>query len=227
MHDSTTHDGDSTDPAGRRADADRTDWRVSYDVDPIRVRDPVAEALCVLEPGAPFVLTYRDVVTAAGHSCPTAAGAYRIAQAGLDALYPDALPVRGDVAVTAGGPRDDPVYGVTSRLVSYVTGAAGPDGFPGLAGGYGGRTNLLDYGEFGRDAAGVVYEFRRTDTDDAVRVTYRVGDVPPAGDATRHLPKLVNGSATDEERAAFGEVWHERVQVVLADDDLFDVERRE
>lgn len=104
---------------------------------PIRVRDPVAEALTVLEPGEPFVIGYADVVKEAGHSCPTASGAFRIAQLGLAELYldPNEYPVRGDVEVTAGGPKSDSTYGVMSWIVSYVTGAAKEDGFGGLAGG--------------------------------------------------------------------------------------------
>lgn len=199
-----------------RQNRNRTNWNVEYDVEPIRLRDPAAEALAVLEPGDPFVVTYADVVKIAGHSCPTAAGAYRIAQAGLEALYPDELPVRGDVAVLAGGPRDDPAYGVTARLISYVTGAAGEDGFAGLAGGYGGRKDLLRYGAIGTD--GVAFEFTRTDTEETVRVTYHVEAVPSGGPATGTLPKLIDGAATDDERAAFAEAWHGRVEAVLQGD---------
>jgi len=53
----------------------RTNWQVDYDVDPIKIRDPVAEVLGVLEPGDPFVITYRDAVKEAGHYCLTASGA--------------------------------------------------------------------------------------------------------------------------------------------------------
>lgn len=205
------------------ADANTTNWVVQYDdIEPIRIRDPIAEALCVLEPGDPFVITYEDVVKAAGHSCPTAAGSYRLAQRGLQALYPDGLPVRGDVEVVAGGPIDDPSYGVSSRLVSYVIGAAGKDGFGGLGGGFGGRQNQLTFGDI--DADGVAYEFRRTDTDEVVRVTYHTHLIPDAGPATTHLPKLIKGTASAEERKAFGEAWHGRVRTVLTDDSLFTVE---
>ncbi|ELY86088.1 FmdE family protein [Natrinema altunense] len=205
-----THESDPT-------NRDRTDWNVDYDIDPIRLRDPAAEALAVLEPGDPIVITYADVVKAAGHSCPTAAGAYRIAKAGLEALYPgDELPVRGDVEVLAGGPQDDPAYGVTARLLSYVTGAAGEDGFAGLAGGHGGRKNLLHYGAIGTD--GIVFEFTRTDTDETVRVTYHVADVPSGGPAVDNLPKLIDGTATDDEREAFAADWHGRVDAVLEGD---------
>ncbi len=209
-------------------DSDQTNWNVEYEnVAPIRIRDPVAEALAVLEPGEPFVISYADVVTEAGHSCPTASGAFRIAQLGLAELYPDPeeYPVRGDVEVTAGGPRDDPTYGVMSRIVSYVTGAAEEDGFGGLAGGYGDRKHYLHFGE--ADGADPTFTFERTDTGDAVRVTYHVGEVPDGGPATQYLGKLIDGTATDEERVAFTEAWHDRVRAVLTDDDLFTVMRVE
>jgi len=202
--------------------ADETHWTVDYDdVEPIRIRDPVAEALAVLPPGEPFVIDYLDVVKAAGHSCPTAAGAFRLTQVGLDALYPEALPVRGDVAVVAGGPASDPTYGVMARLVSYVTGAAAEDGFGGLAGGHGDRQDLLHYGAI--EAEGPTFAFERTDTGAAVEVTYHVADVPGAGPATNVLPKLIDGTASDEERSAFAEAWHGRVETVLTDDALFSV----
>lgn len=201
-----------------------TNWNVEYEnVDPIRIRDPAAEALAVLDPDEPYVVSYADVVKIAGHSCPTAAGAFRIAQVGLDALYPDSLPVRSEIEVTAGGPVSDPSYGVTSRLISYITGAAREDGFGGLAGGHGGRKNMLTFGEI--DADGVVFRFERTDTGDAVKVTYDTTKIPKSGPATRNLPKLIDGSATDEERAAFADAWHGRVQAVLTDDEPFTVER--
>ncbi|GAB7012423.1 hypothetical protein [Halolamina salina] len=196
---------------------------VEYDVEPIRVRDPVAEALAVLDPGDPFVVTYEDVVTAAGHSCPTASGAYRIAQLGLDALYPDDLPVRSEIEVLAAGPRDDATYGVMGRLISYVTGAAQEDGFGGLAGGYGDRRNMLTFDAFDPDTAAPTFRFRRTDTDETVEVTYHVGDVPDGGPALGNLQQIIEGTASDEERELFADVWHGRVQSVLSDDSLFTV----
>lgn len=205
-------------------DIDPTNWRIDYeDAEPIRVRDPVAEALTVLEPNEPFVITYEDAVKAAGHSCPTASGAYRIAQLGLDALYPDDTPVRGEIEVTAGGPKDDPTYGVMSRIVSYVTGAAEQDGFRGLAGEYGDRQDLLHFNDFESDDP--AFEFTRTDIDESIRVTYHVTDVPSAGPATQALQKLINGTATPEERDAFSEAWHGRIERILSDDSFFTIDQ--
>nr|WP_241686204.1 hypothetical protein [Halorubrum amylolyticum] len=202
----------------------RTNWQVDYDVDPIEIRDPVAEALGVLEPDDPFVITYADAVKAAGHSCPTASGAYRITQLGLDALYPDRYPVRSEIEVQAAGPRGDATYGVMSRIVSYVTGATEDDGFGGLAGGYGDRRDLLRFNAFDPDTPAPTFRFRRTDTDETVEVTYHVGDVPGGGPAIGNLQGILDGSASDQQRAAFADAWHRRVQIVLSDDSLFTAE---
>ncbi|MFB6153400.1 MAG: hypothetical protein ABEJ27_04025 [Halodesulfurarchaeum sp.] len=206
------------------ANRTETDWAVEYDVEPIRIRDPVAETLGVLEQGDPFVITYRDVVKAAGHSCPTASGAFRIAQVGLDELYPESMPVRSDIEVRAAGPRDDATYGVMGRLISYVTGAAQEDGFGGLGDGLGNRRNLLQFDAFEPDTSDPTFRFYRTDTDETVEVTYHVSNVPDGGPAMGHLQQLIEGTASQEEREAFDEAWHGRIQVVLSDDSLFTVE---
>ncbi|MFT4882611.1 MAG: hypothetical protein ACI8U4_000105 [Natronomonas sp.] len=200
-----------------------TNWAVDYDVEPIRIRDPVAEALVVLDPGEPFVVTYEDLVKVAGHSCPTASGAFRITQLGLDALYPDGLPVRSEIEVLAGGPREDATYGVMGRLLSYVTGAAQEDGFGGLGGGHGNRRNLLTFDAFDPVSADPTFRLRRTDTGDTVEVAYHVADVPDAGPALGNLQRLIEEQASDGEREAFAEAWHGRVRSVLSDDSLFSV----
>lgn len=202
----------------------RTDWAVEYDAEPIRIRDPVAEALGVLEAGDPFVITYEDVVKAAGHSCPTASGAFRIAQVGLDALYTGDVPVRSDIGVRVAGPRNDSTYGVMSRLISYITGAAQEDGFGGLGGGVGDRRTLLAFDAFEADTPAPTFRFNRTDTGETVEVTYHVSEVPDGGPAMGNLQEILAGSATDEMRDAFAEAWHGRVQTVLSDDSLFSVE---
>lgn len=209
--------------ASTDANTDETNWAVDYDVDPIRVRDPVAEALAVLEPGEPFVVTYADVVKTAGHSCPTTSGAYRITQLGLAALYPDDVPVRSEIEVRAAGPRDDATYGVMGRLISYVTGAAQEDGFGGLAGGHGDRQGLLTFDAFEPDSTEPTFRFCRTDTDEAVEVTYHVGDVPDGGPALGNLQQIIDGTASGEGRELFAEAWHDRVRSVLSDDSPFTV----
>lgn len=110
-----------------------------------------------------------------------------------------------------------------SRIVSYVTGAAEEGRFGGLAGGYGGRQDSLHFDNFESDDP--AFEFRRTDTDESIRVTHHVADLPSAGPTTQALQKLIDGTATPEERDAFSEAWHGRIKRVLSDDDLFTVDQ--
>jgi len=111
-----------------------------------------------------------------------------------------------------------------SRIISYVTGATEDDGFSGLAGGHGGRRDLLRFDVFDPDTAEPTFRFRRTDTDETVQVTYHVSDVPDGGPAIGNLQGILAGSASDQQREAFADAWHRRVQVVLSDDSLFTVE---
>lgn len=206
-----------TDPAPRRG-TERTNFQHLADADPIAVRDPLAEVLGVVPEGDPLVVGFPEVVLAAGHACPAVAGAYRATQLALDDLYPDALPVRSDIAVEVGGEPDDHGLGPMANVVSHVTGADRETGFTGF-GGYGGRENLLSFTDL--DGPGRTFAFHRLDTDDSVRVSFAPGAVgmsPPGeggGSVTDLIPKLVAGEASDAERRRFYDQWHNRVQRVL------------
>jgi len=56
----------TTDPTATDGTEHSTNWQVDYDVALIEIRDPVAEALGVLEQGEPFVVTYKDAVKRRG-----------------------------------------------------------------------------------------------------------------------------------------------------------------
>lgn len=199
-----------------------TAWRIDYDdPGPIRIRDPVAEALGVLEPGDPIVIDYRSLLTHTGHSCPAAAGAYRISLLGLDALYEDTFPKRGEVAVTAAGAPDQHPYGVISEAISHVTGAADDRGFPGLGDGFGDRRHRLTFDGF--EAAGIGFEFADADTGEAVRVTYHLDEVPRPEELGL-LPEVLDGSADAAAMEAFRTAWHDRVRRVLHEEEFFTVE---
>ena len=58
----------------------------------------------------------------------------------------------------------------------------------------------------------------------AVLAGLHICDVPDGGPAIGNLQRILAGSASEEQRAAFAEAWHRRVQVVLDDDSLFTVE---
>ena len=113
-------------------------------VKPLIVYDPLAKLLGAPEDG---VITYEfaDVVKLAGHACPTVAGAWLLTVRGLQALYGEELPQRGQIAVNLPDHENCGVSGVIASVAGMLTGAAGEGGFKGL-GGQHVRRGLLRFG---------------------------------------------------------------------------------
>jgi hypothetical protein len=179
----------------------------------IELRDPLAEVLGVLEPGATFRYTYEDVVKLSGHSCPTVAGAFLMTVEALRRLYPERPPARGEVEVVVGGDPTDGSAGPMSQVIAHVTGAAPETGFLGLMGRWR-RASLLrfDPANPGR------IRFRRTDTGATVDATYDPSAVPPDARLQPLLVGTLTGRATAEETRRFGELWQDRVGRILTGD---------
>jgi len=91
-------------------------------VESIKLQDPIADILGAFEKGE-YEITYLEVVKAAGHSCPTVAGAYLLTAAALTALYGDERAVRGDLKVEFAESLEEGVAGVIGNVVSHITGA--------------------------------------------------------------------------------------------------------
>jgi hypothetical protein len=212
----STH-SDTNETGRATTDADTTPWQRLADADPIRVRDPLAEVLGMVPEGEPLVVTFPEVAKAAGHACPAVAGAYRATQLALDELYPESTPVRSEVSVRVGGEPEQPGLGPMANVIRHVTGAADETGFAGF-GGYGGRDDLLSFGEV--PGPGRSFAFTRADTDETVRVSFdpsATGVEPEDGGGSpmQAVGKLVAGEASDAEREQFYDRWHGRVQRVL------------
>ena len=109
----------------------------------ITVRDPLAKFLGAAADGV-IEYQYADVVKLAGHSCPTVASAYLMTRGALKALYPDALPVRGEIRVELRDDRTAGATGVIANVASFLTGATQDTGFKGI-GGHFDRRNLLSF----------------------------------------------------------------------------------
>lgn len=230
---STTTSTATDQPAGAATRSlsrvDETPWERLATADPIAVRDPLAEVLGMVPDGEPLTVTFAEVAKAAGHACPAVSGAYRATQLALDALYPDELPVRSEIAITVYGRPDDPGLGPMASVATQTTGAADEIGFGGF-GGYGGRTTLREFDPDTDTGPDRTFDFRRTDTDETVRVTFdpsavgmNPGEDGPGSSASSDddsvpmamLPKLVAGEATPDERERFLDSWHGRVQRIL------------
>ena len=177
----------------------------------ITLRDPLAELLGAAEDGL-IEYSFADAVKLAGHSCPTVAGAWLMTVRGLQALYGEAIPERGNVVVAMHETLDSGVAGVMASIATLLTGATGDGGFKGLAGRYS-RRNLLSFGIAG--IAGMA--FTRLDTNAAVDCTLRLDLVPADPRMGSLLPAVVRGEADTAGQKLFGELWQDRVKRILID----------
>ncbi|HRO88612.1 MAG TPA: hypothetical protein PK361_07340 [Chiayiivirga sp.] len=176
----------------------------------ITVHDALAEFLGSCDDGM-IEYGYADAVRVAGHSCPTVAGAYLMALAGLHALYPDAIPERGGIEVAMSSGEEEGTTGVIAQVFTLLTGAAASNGFHGIGGRFR-RHGLLRYGE---QMPGFVARFRRTDTGDAVYLDLDVSSVPAAPDLRLRMTRALQPDPDIEERRGFAATWQDRVRRLL------------
>ncbi len=182
----------------------------------LEVRDPLAELLGAVAPGETLRYEYADAVKLAGHSCPTVAGAYLSAVVALRRLYGRETPVRGQVAVTVGGKRDEGGAGPSSQVLGLITGAAPETGFAGLMGRHA-RRDLLAFDASIPEGTTL---FRRTDTGAECAVRYDPSSIAASPDLGRLLALSLGGRASADERSRFGTLWQDRVAAILAAPDL-------
>lgn len=177
----------------------------------IRVRDPLSAFLGATEGGI-LEYGYIDAVKLAGHSCPTLAGAYLMTFKALTRLYPDSLPERGGIQVFFREAETTSATGVMGRVAAMLTGAAGDDGFKGIAGRFDRRNRL----SFSADIAGDI-GFRRMDTGAGVQVRFNGAVVPSSPETRDLLPAVLNGQGTPEDAERFRALWQGRVEGILVD----------
>ncbi len=187
-----------------------------YDqVETITLYDPLAETLGSFEKGE-ITFSYLQIVQIAGHSCPTVGGAYLMTLKALQSLYPDTLPIRGDIKAAFKESLDAGVAGVISNVISNITGATDKSGFKGLGGRFA-RHSLMDF------EAEIIsnVRFTRLDTNESVDVFYNPQGVPANTNMQALFQKTMQGVATDEEKKLFGQYWQERVKEILTNYDSY------
>ncbi len=180
----------------------------------ITLYDPLSQVLGAFEDGK-ITFSYREIIKFAGHSCPTVAGAYTIARLGLSELYPDKLPVRGEVNVLLKNSETNETTGVIGAVLGAITGAAGKGGFKGLSGKFS-RANRLGY------EADIPGDIRlvRTDTEKAIDIKFSLNSLPQDPSLAIYFPKAL---VLDREALPkFWEAWHLRVKAVLFENDRYD-----
>ena len=187
-----------------------------YDeVETITLKDPLADFLGSFDQGI-IKVKYINIVKFAGHSCPTVAGAYLITKEALKALYPDSMPVRGEIKVAFKEDSKDGVAGVIANVISNITGATETTGFKGLNGKFA-RHDLMDFNADVNASA----RFTRVDTGASVDVSYDPSGVPANPNMQPLMQKMMQGAATAEDKKQFGIFWQERVKEILINGDKY------
>lgn len=179
-------------------------------VESIKVVDPLSNVLGAFEDGV-YEFTFLEVVKAAGHSCPTVAGAYLITLEGLKALYPDSRAVRGEIKVEFKDPMEEGVAGVISNVVTQITGATEKSGFKGLGGRFA-RHSLMKFN------ANINSSIRltRADNGKSVDVYYDPSSIGGSPKMQTLMQKMMGGMASRDEAKEFGVLWQDRVERIMA-----------
>jgi len=185
-----------------------------YDsVESIELVDPLAKILGAFENGE-YAITYLEVVKAAGHSCPTVAGAYLMAQSALKVLYPEQRAVRGTVKVAFKEDLQEGVAGVIGNVISHITGATDKSGFKGLGGNFA-RHSLMEFNADIQSSA----RFSRVDNAKSVDIIYNPSSITADPAMMPLMQKMQSGSATEEDIKLFGQLWQDRVERIFQNSD--------
>ncbi len=182
-------------------------------IETIKVKDPLSQLLGAFDTGE-YEFSYLDVVKAAGHSCPTVAGAYIMTLKALEVLYRDEVAVRGNIRVEFKESLEEGVAGVIGNVISQITGATDKSGFKGLKGEFA-RHSLMKFDANISSSA----RFTRVDSGKSVDVVYNPELIKPNPKMAQLMQKLSSESANTEEVKEFGRLWQDRVQRIFENRD--------
>jgi hypothetical protein len=176
-------------------------------IESITLQDELAKFLGVNDDGI-IDISYLDIVKTAGHSCGTVAGAYLTAQMGLQALFGEVIPKRGEIKVELKREPEEENAGVVGCVLSNITGATTNYGFGGIPGGKFNRRGLLFYG------AGIESDVRltRLDTGVSVGINYHPQKVV---NPMQILMSTIGKNATEEDKTSFPVRFQEMVRTIF------------
>jgi formylmethanofuran dehydrogenase subunit E len=180
-----------------------TAWRSFYQEAPaIRVLDPLANMVgCVEDENNTLTIHLTDVALYTGHVCPGVASGYMITCRALEKLYPNSVPVRGQIRLVATAPND------MLDVAAYITGARAFYGRDEINGGDLAVDPTLGPAERGR----FTIVFQRKDTGKAVKVAFDKSKLMVPGQFKPFHRKVMDGTATAQEKQ---ENW-EAIQAIV------------
>lgn len=178
-------------------------------IEPIKLQDQLSNFLGTFEDGI-VEFTYLDVVKAAGHSCPTVAGAFLMTKEALKYLYKDEIPKRGEILVSFKDESFVGTTGVIANVITQITGATDTYGFKGLNGKFA-RYNLISF----NDKNTLNIKFQRVDTKEIVQIDYDHSMIPMDSKVPLLMQKILKDEASNEEKILFGNLWQQKVENIF------------
>jgi hypothetical protein len=178
-------------------------------IETIRLYDPLAELLGSYNQGQ-IEFSYHDIVKAAGHSCPTVAGAYLMCMQGLKHLYPEKIPVRGQIKVEFKETIEEGVAGVIASVFTHITGATDKSGFKGINGNFI-RHSLMAF----ESPITSSVRLSRIDNHNFIELLYQPHIIPVSTEQQELFKLIIKNKASDEEKKRFAHLWQNRVEKIL------------
>lgn len=178
-------------------------------IETIKLQDDLSAFLGSLEDGL-GEFNYLDIVKAAGHSCPTVAGAYIMTLVALKHLYQKELPKRGEIFVSFKEDSKDSVAGVIANVISQITGATETTGFKGINKKFQ-RFDLMKF----NDNINSSVKFQRLDTKETIEIIYNPNSIPAHPKVAELMQKQMQNLASIEEKKEFRKLWQERVKNIF------------
>lgn len=176
----------------------------------IVLHDPLGELLGADD--GRFRYVFDDVVKLSGHACPTAVGAFLLVVRAIPLLYGDEMPQRGDMVVTVHGGMEEGVNGPISQILTQLTGAAGENGFGGLAGQHI-RKGLLRF--IPRPSGQpLCFTFQSISRNRSVTLSYSPESIP----ADPAMGMAMQSALSGRSGHVFAQLWRDRVLRILADE---------
>ncbi|WP_320036170.1 FmdE family protein [Halarcobacter sp.] len=182
-------------------------------IETIKLQDDLSSFLGSIEDGL-VEFSYLDIVKAAGHSCPTVAGAYIMTLSALKELYKNEIPKRGEIFVSFKENSSEGTAGVIANVITQITGATESFGFKGLNGKFK-RFDLMKF----NDSITTNAKFQRVDTKESVEVVYNPNVISVNPKINILMQKMMQNQASEEEKIEFGKLWQERVQNIFGNID--------
>lgn len=170
----------------------------------IKVHEPFAAFLKASAQETSFEITLLDCYRFAGHACHSITGAFLVTREAVNQLFPETHTCeRGALEVSFGSELHEKATGPRSNVVSFITGAWGETGFPGLKGQFS-RKNLVSYGN--KDLALNEVLFLRASTGKSVVIKYDPSTVTSLLDHQLEFP--------DSWRFEINEILKKKDQVI-------------